>query len=150
MTAIYEVPVLDRATGDERLVRVEAMSAEEASSRVMRMGEAAGTARLAEVRRETALPGGATCPRCGDSEWSGGRGVFFWVAVVLFFPLGLLLLFVPTEYRCKTCQFAFRTTRNLSRRSGEVSWLTAICTVIGWLLIGLFGLFVVMLVANGG
>jgi len=116
MKAVYEVQTLNRNTGVEHWARVEAESGEAARSKVIALGEIVGQVRLAEVLEAespepataTMIPGVVTCPQCHGTSWSGGRSCLFWVAVILLFPIGLLLLIEKPTWRCARCSYTFR------------------------------------------
>lgn len=115
MKAIYEVQTVNRNTGAEHWVRVEADNAEAARSKVIGLGEVVGEVRLAEVLESPApaptpfIPGVVTCPRCTGQVWDGGRGCLVWLGVILLFPIGLLLLFVKPTWRCVKCRYTFQS-----------------------------------------
>jgi hypothetical protein len=120
MKAIYAVQIVNRDTGVAHVARVEATSTESARLRVLHLisrHEIVGDAQLAEVLEDSAparvkpppIPGMVTCPRCGGTKWSGGRGLIVWLGVILLFPLGVLLLFVKPTWRCRSCLYPYRS-----------------------------------------
>jgi hypothetical protein len=48
-----------------------------------------------------------SCPKC-SGEAEGKRGILIWIGVVLFFPIGLVLLFLKPTYTCKARGFKFK------------------------------------------
>ncbi len=123
MRAIFAVTVIDRSTGAERVIRVEAANKEQARHRVLAMGEMVGGAELIEVLEDSPAPSAGatptssappgaianTCPKCTGTEWTGGRGCLLWGLVILLFPLGLLLLFVQPTWKCASCGYTYRS-----------------------------------------
>jgi len=115
MRAIYEVQTVNRSTGAEHWVRVEAANVEAAQTKVIGMGEVVGEARLAEILESGAsaatpsIPGVVTCPRCKGQVWTGGREWLVWLLAFLAFPIGLLLLFIKPTWRCATCSYTYRS-----------------------------------------
>ncbi|MBZ0173120.1 MAG: DUF2367 domain-containing protein, partial [Phycisphaerales bacterium] len=121
MRAIYGVQTIDRTTGDENTVRVEASSPDEAREIVISMGEMVGTANLIEVLKDVPAestaqshkcpPGSiaATCPKCRHTEWTGGRGCAVWAVVILLFPIGLLALFIQPTWKCTRCGYKYQS-----------------------------------------
>jgi len=116
--AIFNVTVVNRETGAERVVRVEAPNVGEARKRVLMMGEMIGSAELAEVLeaspttpQPTSPPGSVAnaCPDCQNTNWSGGRGVVAWLIVILLFPLGLLALLIRPTWKCTKCGFSYQS-----------------------------------------
>lgn len=111
---IYEVEVLDRSDGSSRWVRVESFGMEQARSKVAEMGEIVGAVRVVELLAAS-QPGTAVirdCPECGTcGQWTGGRPAAHWLAMVLFFPIGLLLLLLTPTWRCRACGYAYDSYR---------------------------------------
>ncbi len=113
----FEVQTLSRTSGAEHWVRVEAPNAEQARERVAALGEIIGGVRLAEIvqsapatpAQPSTIPGVVACPKCGGTTWAGGRGCLLWVLVILFFPLGLLLLFIKPTWKCQSCRYSFQS-----------------------------------------
>jgi rubredoxin len=120
MKAIFEVQTVDRQTGKEHWVRVEAESKDAAIAKIAGLGEVVGAARLVEVVDAPArravdspayrfAPGRVICPSCQSAKWTGGHGCALLLGVVLLFPLGLLLLLIRPEWRCERCGYAYRS-----------------------------------------
>lgn len=110
--AIFQVQTVNRDSGAENWVRVEAASSDDARRRVMALGEIVGEVRLIEVLDSVAsispaIPGVITCPKCGGTKWEGGRGCVIWALVILLFPIGLLLLFIRPTFRCRGCRYSY-------------------------------------------
>lgn len=106
MRAIYEVEVVDRATGDERWVEVEADGQRAAQESLVKLGETVGSVRLARVVASTqpvAVSGMTTCPKCFGTTWRTDRSIWFLLGLVIFFPLSLLVLMMPQRYKCLGC-----------------------------------------------
>lgn len=138
--AIFEVQTGNSATDGGRWVRVEAADAEAAKSKVRALGVSAGAVRLIDLAAPAAAasaattaqrhpPGRMVCTKCGGSNWSGGRSFLCWLGVVLFFPIGLLLLLLRPKWRCDRCGFTYDdytappdAKRRGSKGSGEVQW----------------------------
>lgn len=124
MRAIYEVQTVSRGDGKENWVKVRATSREDAANRVAALGEIVGKARMLEVVDDAAteaspiqvalapaIPGQVTCPTCSRHSWESGRGLAVWLGILLFFPLGLLLLLVQPTHKCLHCGYSFTSYR---------------------------------------
>ena len=48
-----------------------------------------------------------SCPRCGGMAY-GKRGCLWWILVIGTFPFGLILLLMPTTFRCRHCGTIFK------------------------------------------
>lgn len=113
---IYAVQAIDSESGAESIVRVEAKSPDEARTRVIAIGMIVGSVTLAEIAetptsQSSAPPGSvaSACPKCGRSQWTGGRGCGLWGLIVILFPIGLLLLFIQPRWLCQNCGYTYNS-----------------------------------------
>lgn len=93
-----------------------------------------------------------TCPACGSAAWRNtGHGALFWVAVLISFPLGLLLFLVhPETYRCRGCGHAeSRFWWGARAPAGSRGPSGAFWAILG-VSLACFGLLAFLAVANGG
>ena len=51
------------------------------------------------------------CPKCGQSVWKSHLGCAVMLLIVLFFPLGLLLLLVPRRWECISCHYSYTSSQ---------------------------------------
>lgn len=51
---------------------------------------------------------GLGCPKCYSNNTVSKRGCLIWFFAILFFPIGLLLLLIPTRNHCKDCGFTWK------------------------------------------
>ncbi len=113
MTAKYEVQIVDRMNGKESFISITASSRKEAKDKLLSMGEIVGSVKLVEILSEdsTSIDGFCkyvnTCPNCSGTVWSGGRSKWIWVIVIIFFPIGLLALFIEPEWKCIKCGYRY-------------------------------------------
>lgn len=151
---IYAVQTVDRESGAESVVRVEAKSPEEARSRVIAIGLIVGSVSLAEIVEIPASPSSAppgsvasVCPSCGGGRWTGGRGCIRWILVVILFPIGLLLLFIQPRWRCQDCGYTYTSytpPAGIKRADQTVAYqivrgvLIAVLVILLLILVGAF------------
>lgn len=95
------------------------------------------------------LPGRVTCPNCGQSEWTSDRGCIFWGLVVLFFPIGLLLMLIVPTWTCTTCRYTYRSHSVPTSTKGSGGSTMSAFAILGIGFVGFVILIVVLaLLAN--
>ena len=63
------------------------------------------------------------CPKCGQSVWKSHLGCAVFFLIVLFFPLGLLLLLVPRRWECISCHYSYTSSQRPFGFSGSMTSL---------------------------
>gem|GEM_PF-5837368 len=47
------------------------------------------------------------CPKCNTDDTYQVRHFLIYLLAVIFFPIGLLLLLLPSAWRCHKCQYTW-------------------------------------------